>query len=89
MSHWENGRRLPDVVLYKTICELFDITVNELLSGEILSNKESINEVDENLIIPTKEKSALYDASRWGYFTETVLLFSYVVILVINYVESF
>lgn len=84
VSHWENGRRLPDVALYKTICELFDITVNELLSGEKLSKEESINKADENLIVLTKEKSALYDAARWGYFTSITLLFIYIVVLAIK-----
>jgi len=84
VSHWENGRRLPDVALYKPICEMFDITVNELLSGERLSKEESINKADENLIILTKEKSALYEAARWGHFTTTVLLLIYVVILAIK-----
>ena len=40
VSHWENGRSIPDVSLYKPICEMFDITVNELLSGERLSKEE-------------------------------------------------
>ena len=30
------------------------------------------------------EKSALYEAARWGHFTATVLLFIYVVILAIK-----
>ena len=84
ISHWENGRSIPDVSLYKPICEIFNITVNELLSGERLSKEESTNKADENLIILTKEKSALYDAARWGYFTATILLFIYVVILAIK-----
>ena len=84
VSHWENGRRLPDVTLYKPICEMFDITVNELLSGERLSKEESINKADENLIILTKEKSALYEAARWGYFTSITLLFIYIVLLAIK-----
>ena len=50
VSHWENGRRLPDVVLYKTICELFDITVNELLSGEKIKKDEYQNKLEENII---------------------------------------
>ena len=84
VSHWDNGRSLPDVSLYKPICEMFDITVNELLTGERLSKEESINKADENLIILTKEKSALYDATRWGYFTSITLLFIYIVVLAIK-----
>ena len=84
VSHWENGRSIPDVSLYKPICEIFNITVNELLSGERLSKEDNINKADDNLIILTKEKAALYNAARWGYSTAIILLFIYVVVLAIK-----
>ena len=84
VSHWENGRSIPDVSLYKPICEIFNITVNEFLSGEKLSKEDNINKADENLIILTKEKAALYDSARWGYFTSIILLFIYVIISAIK-----
>ena len=34
VSKWENGNGLPDTGLLLTICEIFDVSVNELLSGE-------------------------------------------------------
>ena len=39
ISKWENGRCLPDVSLFEKICKELDITVNELLSGESLNEK--------------------------------------------------
>lgn len=34
VSHWENGRSVSDVSLFKSICEIFDISVNELVNGK-------------------------------------------------------
>ena len=34
VSKWENGKCLPDVSLYKPLCELLGITLNEFFSGE-------------------------------------------------------
>ncbi|MBD5474781.1 MAG: ATP-binding cassette domain-containing protein [Lachnospiraceae bacterium] len=45
VSKWETGKSLPDPSLFCPLCDLLHITLNELLSGEFIS--------DENL----KEKS--------------------------------
>ena len=45
VSKWETGKSMPDLSLFKPLCELLEITLNELLAGEFIS--------DENL----KEKS--------------------------------
>lgn len=50
VSHWENGRSIPDVALFKPICEIFEISVNELISGEKLSKEKLIKQSDENII---------------------------------------
>ena len=55
VSHWENGRSIPDVSLFKPICELFDISVNELISGEKLSKDKLIKQSDDNIINTLKD----------------------------------
>lgn len=45
VSKWETGKSMPDLSLFGPLCDLLQITLNELLSGEFIS--------DENL----KEKS--------------------------------
>ena len=63
ISHWENGRRMPDVSLFKPICEIFNISVNELISGERISLNEEKGKYEENIIeslnINKKNKSRL------------------------------
>lgn len=50
ISHWENGRRLPDVSLFKSICEVFNISVNELINGEKMDEDIIIKKAEENII---------------------------------------
>lgn len=50
VSHWENGRSIPDITLFKPLCEIFDITVNELISGEKLPHNKLISQSEENII---------------------------------------
>lgn len=49
VSHWENGRRLPDVSLFKSICEIFDISLSELMNGEMI-DKDILKRTEENVI---------------------------------------
>lgn len=51
VSKWENGRSLPDSSIMLALCELLEISVNDLLSGEVVTmdnyNKESENNLLE------------------------------------------
>lgn len=50
ISNWENGRRMPDISLFKPLCETLNITVNELINGETIPQKKVIETADEILI---------------------------------------
>lgn len=50
ISNWENGKNMPDLSLFKPLCDILDITINELMSGEKLSNKEYNEKLEENII---------------------------------------
>lgn len=39
VSKWETGKSLPDPSLFCPLCDLLHITLNELLSGEFISDK--------------------------------------------------
>ena len=30
VNNWENGRNMPDLSLFKPICDILDISINEL-----------------------------------------------------------
>ena len=50
VSKWENGVCLPDVSLYKEICKILDITLNEFFSGERLTDETFKGVADNNLL---------------------------------------
>lgn len=50
ISRWENGNNMPDVSLYKPLCDELNITINELLSGKKLSEKEYQEKLEENIV---------------------------------------
>ena len=50
ISKWENGRRMPDLSLLTSLCEILDISINELLSGSRLDKKEYQDKLEENII---------------------------------------
>lgn len=56
VSKWENGVCLPDVSLYKKLCEILGITLNEFFSGEKLSD-EKFREVADNNLLSALENS--------------------------------
>ena len=57
ISNWENGKNMPDLSLFKPLCEILGITINELLSGERL-DKETYQERFEENIVNTIDYSA-------------------------------
>ncbi|MBQ2873367.1 MAG: helix-turn-helix transcriptional regulator [Bacilli bacterium] len=50
ISKWENGKSMPDLALLKPLSECLDITINELLSGEYISKKEKVENLEENIV---------------------------------------
>ena len=50
VSKWENGKCMPDLSLFKPLCEILDITINDLMSGEKVDDKEYINTLEENIV---------------------------------------
>lgn len=54
ISNWENARCMPDLSLYRPLCEALDITINDLISGEKIK-KELYREQSEENIINTIE----------------------------------
>lgn len=49
ISRWENGNYLPSVDMLKLLSEEFNVTINEIINGERISNGDYKKVVDENL----------------------------------------
>ena len=50
ISKWENGRGMPDLSLLMPLCEILDVSINELLSGARLDTKNYQEKLEENII---------------------------------------
>ena len=50
VSKWENGKSMPDTSIMLDLCKLLKISVNDLLSGEIV-DMENYNEKSENNLL--------------------------------------
>ena len=55
ISKWECGNGFPEVSLLLPLCEELDITVNELLSGERVSEEDYRRKAEENMVNLVKE----------------------------------
>ena len=56
VSKWENGRSLPDSAIMLELCEILDITVNDLLCGEVVVMEKYDKEMEKNLLEMAREK---------------------------------
>lgn len=50
ISNWENGRNMPDLSLFKPLCDELNISLNDLMSGEKVKEKEYRDKLEENII---------------------------------------
>lgn len=55
ISKWERGNGFPEVSLLLPLCAALEITVNELLSGERVSEEEYRRKAEENMVNLVKE----------------------------------
>lgn len=56
VSKWEKGLNLPDTSIMIELCDILGITVNELLTGEIIKEKEYMNKAEELLLEMAKRE---------------------------------
>ena len=55
ISKWERGNGFPEVSLLLPLCNELDITVNELLSGERVSEEDYQKKAEENMVNLVRE----------------------------------
>lgn len=56
ISKWECGNGFPEISLLLPLCNELDITVNELLSGQRVSEEEYQKKAEENMVNMIREK---------------------------------
>ena len=50
VGNWENGRNMPDLSLFKPLCNELNISLNDLMSGEKVKEREYQEKLEENII---------------------------------------
>ena len=65
VSKWERGKGLPDVSLMLDLCDIFGITVNELLSGEKI-DMENSNQKNEQLLLDMAKELEQKNRTVWN-----------------------
>ena len=56
VSKWETGKSLPDSSIMLELCGILEITVNDLLSGEVITMDNYNKEMENNLLEMVKQK---------------------------------
>ena len=89
ISKWENGKSMPDSSMMLDLCNELKISVNELLSGEVVKMEDYKKQAEENLLKIEKEreqkdKQLLNLEIVIGYLSSITFL---VLIFVASYVE--
>ncbi len=89
VSKWECGKSLPDASIMLELCALLQITVNDLLSGEVVSMENYNEEMEKNLLNAIKEKE---NADKRLLSVEVALaaismLFLLLTVFVASYIE--
>ena len=71
IGNWENGRNMPDLSLFKPLCDELGITINDLMSGEKISKEKYQEKFEENIV------------NTIDYSSKKINKFSYVIGLIL------
>ena len=63
ISKWENGKGLPDTNSLPKLCEIFGVSLNELLSGERIADEEK--EKNEKLLLDMANELEYKNKTIW------------------------
>lgn len=56
VSKWETGKSMPDVSIMLHLCETLDISVVDLLNGEVIKMEDYEKQLEKKLLEAVKEK---------------------------------
>jgi len=97
VSKWENGKCLPDVSLYKDLCDILGITLNEFFVGEKITDEEFKKKADDNLLnalenssFTLKEKIEYY-GKKWDkehFFELTIVMLIIVGFIIYGFIKD-
>lgn len=81
VSKWETGRAMPDTSIMLDLCRILKITVDDLLSGEVIS-MENYKEQSEKLLIDLAKQKEEADRQL---LTLEILIGTFAVIILLGF----
>lgn len=87
VSKWERGLNLPDASLMLELSKIFDISVNELLNGEIIEKNNYMEKAEEKLLELQERNN---DFTKRLLFLEYIIGFgSSIIFITLIFIASF
>jgi len=87
VSKWENGKTMPDSSIMLMLCDTLQITVNDLLNGEAVSEENYTKKLEERVVELASEKERSDKLLIWVMSAMLIMLmFFYTVILFIEFI---
>ena len=87
ISKWENGKGMPDSSIMLDLCAELKISVNELLSGEMIDMKEYDKKTEELLVELAKQdelKNRKLMTSMWTILITSAIFYVAILLLAVN-----
>ena len=88
VSKWENGKSMPDSGIMLELCELLEINVNELLSGEKIDMNNYEEKTEENLRQVLNRVEKILNENRVLKLAITILLIIIAMFVVFEFGED-
>ena len=87
ISKWENGKSMPDSSIMLELCNELKISVNELLSGEMIEMKD-YNQIAEKNLLEMAKKEAVQN-KKMMFYEIVIGYMSSVTFLILLFTASF
>lgn len=91
ISKWENGKAMPDSSIMLDLCNELKISVNELLSGEMI-DMNNYNEIVEKTLLEMAKKEETQNkrlmTSMWTILIASTIFYIGILLLAVNTLED-
>ena len=91
ISKWENGKAMPDSSIMLDLCNELKISVNELLSGEMI-DMNNYNEIAEKTLLEMAKKEEIQNkrlmTSMWTILITSTIFYVGILLLAVNILEE-
>lgn len=91
ISKWENGKAIPDSSIMLDLCNELKISVNELLSGEMI-DMNNYNEIAEKTLLEMAKKEETQNkrlmTSMWTILITSAIFYIGILLLAVNTLEE-